>query len=97
MFGDIAFLLDLPHTAEVTALQPSSFHLVADPEAFLEAEPKVAIYVAQVLGGRPQRAGITCWSRPAAGSPRPIIGALSAPTPSTRTREALWILAPRRV
>ena len=52
MFGDIAFLLDLPHTAEVTALQPSSFHLVADPEAFLEAEPKVAIYVAQVLARR---------------------------------------------
>jgi CRP/FNR family cyclic AMP-dependent transcriptional regulator len=52
VFGDIAFLLDLPHTAEVMAVQPSSFHLVENPEAFLEAEPKVAIYVAQVLARR---------------------------------------------
>jgi len=52
VFGDIAFLLDLPHTAEVSAVQPSSFHLIEDPEAFLEAEPKVAIYVAQVLARR---------------------------------------------
>jgi CRP-like cAMP-binding protein len=52
VFGDISFLLDQPHTAEVKAVQPSSFHLVEEPEAFLEAEPKVAIYVAQVLARR---------------------------------------------
>ena len=52
VFGDISFLLDQPHTAEVKSVQPSSFHLVEEPEAFLEAEPKVAIYVAQVLARR---------------------------------------------
>jgi hypothetical protein len=36
----------------VTAVQPSSFYVVEDPEAFLEAEPKVAIYVARILARR---------------------------------------------
>lgn len=52
VFGDVAFLLDQPHTAEVKAVQRSSFHRIEEPEAFLEAEPKVAIYVAQILARR---------------------------------------------
>lgn len=52
VFGDVAFLLDQPHTATVTAVQPSSFYVVEEPEAFLEAEPKVAIYVARILARR---------------------------------------------
>ncbi|HSA81599.1 MAG TPA: cyclic nucleotide-binding domain-containing protein [Geminicoccaceae bacterium] len=52
VFGDLAFLLDQPHTATVTAVQPCSFHVVEEPEAFLEAEPKVAVYVARVLARR---------------------------------------------
>lgn len=52
VFGDLAFLLDQPHTATVTAVQPSSFYVVEDPEAFLESEPKVAIYVARILARR---------------------------------------------
>jgi CRP-like cAMP-binding protein len=52
VFGDVAFLLDQPHTATVTAVQPSRFYVVEDPEAFLEAEPKVAIYVARILARR---------------------------------------------
>jgi CRP/FNR family cyclic AMP-dependent transcriptional regulator len=52
VFGDVAFLLEQPHTATVTAVQPSSFYVVDDPEAFLEAEPKVAIYVARILARR---------------------------------------------
>ena len=52
VFGDISFLLDQPHSATVIAAEPSSFHVVEDPEAFLEAEPRVAIYVAQVLARR---------------------------------------------
>jgi CRP-like cAMP-binding protein len=52
VFGDLAFLLDQPHTATVTAVQPSSFYVVEEPETFLEAEPKVAIYVARILAQR---------------------------------------------
>jgi CRP-like cAMP-binding protein len=52
VFGDISFLLDQPHSATVTAVEPSSFHLLENPEAFLEAEPRVAIYVARVLARR---------------------------------------------
>lgn len=52
VFGDMAYLLDQPHTAQVVAVQPSSCHVVADPEAFLEAEPRVAIYVARALARR---------------------------------------------
>jgi len=52
VFGDMAYLLDQSHTAEVVAVQPSSFHVVDHPEAFLEAEPRVAIHIAEVLARR---------------------------------------------
>jgi CRP/FNR family cyclic AMP-dependent transcriptional regulator len=52
VLGDLAFLLDQPHTATVTAVLPSSFHVVDDPEAFLEAEPRVAVYIARILARR---------------------------------------------
>ena len=52
VFGDVSFLLDQPHSAAVIAGEASRFHVVEDPEAFLEAEPRVAIYVAQVLARR---------------------------------------------
>ena len=52
VFGEIALLLDQPHTAAVTAVQPSSFHVVDDPQALFEAEPQVAIYIAQILARR---------------------------------------------
>jgi len=52
VFGDVSFLLDQPHSAAVIATEASHFHVVEDPEAFLEAEPRIAIYVAQVLARR---------------------------------------------
>jgi CRP-like cAMP-binding protein len=52
VFGDISFLLEQPHSATVVAAEPSSFHVLEDPERFLEAEPRVAIYVARVLARR---------------------------------------------
>ena len=52
VFGDLALLLDQPHKADVRAVQPSSFHVVADGEAFLDAEPGILLYIAQVLASR---------------------------------------------
>jgi CRP-like cAMP-binding protein len=52
VFGDIAYLLDQPHTAAVTAVQPSSFYVIEDPDGFLEAEPRVAVYIARHLARR---------------------------------------------
>jgi CRP-like cAMP-binding protein len=52
VFGDVALLLDQPHKADVRAVQPSSFHVVEDAEAFLCAEPRVLLYVAKVLARR---------------------------------------------
>jgi CRP-like cAMP-binding protein len=52
VFGDVALLLGQPHKADVRAVQPSSFHLVEDGEAFLDAEPDVLLYIAAVLARR---------------------------------------------
>jgi CRP-like cAMP-binding protein len=52
VFGDVALLLDHEHKADVRAVQPSSFHVVEDGEAFLDAEPGVLLYIAKVLASR---------------------------------------------
>jgi CRP/FNR family cyclic AMP-dependent transcriptional regulator len=52
VFGDVALLLDQPHKADVRAVQPSSFHVVEDGEAFLDGEPRVLLYIAKVLARR---------------------------------------------
>jgi signal-transduction protein with cAMP-binding, CBS, and nucleotidyltransferase domain len=52
VFGDVSFLLDQPHSAAVVAAEASRFHVVEDPEAFLETEPRIAIYVARILARR---------------------------------------------
>jgi CRP/FNR family cyclic AMP-dependent transcriptional regulator len=52
VFGDVALLLDQGHTADVLAVQPSSFYVVEEAEAFLRSEPLAALYVATVLAGR---------------------------------------------
>jgi len=52
VFGDVALLLDQAHTADVLAVQTSSFYVVEDAEAFLRSEPLAALYVAGVLAGR---------------------------------------------
>ncbi len=51
VFGELALLLGRPHTADVRALQPSTFY-VADGRSFLELDPTAALYVAVVLAGR---------------------------------------------
>jgi CRP/FNR family transcriptional regulator, cyclic AMP receptor protein len=50
VFGELSLLLDLPHTADVRALEVSQFH-VAD-EAFLVKNPLAFIYIATVLARR---------------------------------------------
>jgi CRP-like cAMP-binding protein len=51
VFGDLAVLLDQPHSADVRALQPSSFR-VADGRTILRVNPVIALYVAVILAER---------------------------------------------
>jgi CRP/FNR family cyclic AMP-dependent transcriptional regulator len=51
VFGDLAVLLDQPHSADVRTLEPSRFH-VADGRTILRVDPTVALYVAVVLAQR---------------------------------------------
>lgn len=51
VFGEVGLLLGQPHTADVLALQPSTFH-VADGRTFLRVNPTAALYVAMVLAHR---------------------------------------------
>jgi CRP/FNR family transcriptional regulator, cyclic AMP receptor protein len=50
MLGELSALLDLPHTADVHALEPSEFH-VADAAQLL-ADPEALLFVASVLAQR---------------------------------------------
>jgi CRP/FNR family cyclic AMP-dependent transcriptional regulator len=52
VFGDVALLLQQPHTADVLAVESSSFYVVEEAEAFLRSQPLAALYVATVLAGR---------------------------------------------
>ena len=51
VFGELAALLDQPHTANVRALEQSEF-LVADAPTLLAIDPAVALYVAAILARR---------------------------------------------
>jgi len=52
VFGDVGLVLGTPHTADVLAVQSSSFYVVEDAGEFLKAEPLAALYLATVLAGR---------------------------------------------
>jgi CRP/FNR family transcriptional regulator, cyclic AMP receptor protein len=51
VFGELAVLLDQPHSADVRALRASTFY-VADGRTILRVDPAVALYVAVVLAQR---------------------------------------------
>ncbi len=51
VFGELAVLLDQPHTADVRTLEQSEFY-VADGSAILASDPTVALYVAAILARR---------------------------------------------
>jgi CRP-like cAMP-binding protein/mannose-6-phosphate isomerase-like protein (cupin superfamily) len=51
VFGELAALLDQPHTADVRALEQSEFS-VADAAMLLASDPTAALYVAAILADR---------------------------------------------
>ena len=51
VFGELATLLDQPHTADVRTLEESEF-FVADAPTLLAIDPAVALYVATILAHR---------------------------------------------
>src|SRR5215469_11664264 len=51
VFGELAALLDQPHTADVRTLVQSEF-LVADAPTLLAIDPAVALYVATIIAHR---------------------------------------------
>src|SRR5262249_10157757 len=48
VFGELAVLLDRPHTADVRAVESSQFH-VANETTLLEQNPSAVLYLATVL------------------------------------------------
>ncbi len=52
VFGEMAILLDQPHTATVRALEDSEFYIVDDAKKVLAWKPEAALYVAEILARR---------------------------------------------
>jgi CRP/FNR family transcriptional regulator, cyclic AMP receptor protein len=51
VFGELAVLLDQPHTADVRTLERSEFH-VAEARALLADDSRIGLYVAAILAQR---------------------------------------------
>ncbi len=52
IFGDLAALLGVPHTAAVRVVHGSSFHIVENPGEFLEQHPSVSLHLCKLLARR---------------------------------------------
>lgn len=52
VFGDMAALRGQPHSADVVAVQPSSFFVIDHAASFIKDEPLIALYVAMIQSGR---------------------------------------------
>jgi CRP/FNR family transcriptional regulator, cyclic AMP receptor protein len=52
VFGELSALLGGSHRATVRALQPSVFHVVKNPRAFLESSPLVCLHVCELVARR---------------------------------------------
>jgi CRP-like cAMP-binding protein len=52
VFGEMSALLDQPHSADVKAIAPSTFHVVEGGSAFLRKHPAAAHAVAVILAQR---------------------------------------------
>jgi CRP-like cAMP-binding protein/mannose-6-phosphate isomerase-like protein (cupin superfamily) len=57
VFGELAVVLDQPHSADVRALEKSQF-IVADAPTLLASDPAAALYVAAILAGRLDAANV---------------------------------------
>ncbi len=56
VFGEMAVLLDQPHTASVRAVTAAKVHLIEDGAQFLNANPHVLLPIATLLARRLQSA-----------------------------------------
>jgi CRP/FNR family transcriptional regulator, cyclic AMP receptor protein len=75
VFGELAALLDQPHTADVRTVEESEFH-VADAPALLGGDSAFTLYVAAILAQRldvANKALIEVKRQLAAGAPRRVI------------------------
>ena len=54
VFGEMAVLLDIPHTTGVRAVTAAAVHVVEEPEAYLAANPDLALPIARLLARRLQ-------------------------------------------
>ena len=52
IFGDLATLLGVPHTAVVRTLSASSFHIVHDARNFLRDNPTLCLHLCELLARR---------------------------------------------
>lgn len=75
VFGELAALLDQPHSADVRAVEPSTFR-VADAGELLRSDPVATLHVAVILARRLDRANralIEVRQHVAEGKPRGAI------------------------
>ena len=50
--GEMSVLLDAPHMASVRTLEPSTFHVADEPEAFLRSNPTIAMELSRMLAAK---------------------------------------------
>jgi CRP-like cAMP-binding protein len=52
VFGEMAVLLKIPHTATVRAVEESHLYVIEEPEEFLKRHPEASLHVARILAKR---------------------------------------------
>jgi len=52
VFGEMAALLEQPHSADVRALEPSDLYVIEDGRSFFLSEPAATLHVALILARR---------------------------------------------